>query len=107
MQLLYVGFEQRQNVREYIFHGVTYGEETRVFVVTTEMSMFRDFHIGLQEGPVLCLRTLAAEMESLGSARLPPIHRTSERDVRAYLVDRSMPPPKANAKRPRPKDAHL
>lgn len=47
MQLLYQGFEQVKNVREYIFHGVAPGEETRVFVVRTDIGLFLEFHLGL------------------------------------------------------------
>ncbi len=88
MQLLYQGFEQVKNVREYIFHGVAPGEETRVFVVRTDIGLFLEFHLGLQEGPVLCLRTLTAEMEALGAERAPLRHTISEKDIQAYLISR-------------------
>ncbi|HYL38485.1 MAG TPA: hypothetical protein VEV17_21385 [Bryobacteraceae bacterium] len=87
MQLLYVGFEQAKDVREYIFHGIAHGEETRVFVVSTKMALFLEFHLGVQEGPIMCLRTLAAEIEALGAAGAPPLHHIiDERDIRAYMA---------------------
>jgi hypothetical protein len=102
MQLLYMGFEQAKNVRDYIFHKVERGEETRVFVVSTEMSLFLEFRLGLQEGPILCLRTLAAEIETLGPARLPPPrHTISAQDIQAYLISRPTPgAKKAGFKKP-------
>jgi hypothetical protein len=100
MQLLYMGFEQAGNVREYTFHGVTYGEETRVFIVDTDLALLREHHLGLQEGPILCLRTLTAELDTLGAAQLPGKHQIVERDIRAYLLNRlSAPAKKGFAKR--------
>ena len=103
MQLLYVGFEQAKNVREYIFHGVTHGEENRVFVVSTDMALFLEFHLGVQEGPFLCLRTLAAELEALAPEQPAPLHHTlNERDIRAYLAaPLRFGAKKSSAKRPR------
>ena len=107
MQLLYVGFEQAKNVRQYIFHGITQGAEPCVFVMSTDMALFQELHLGLQEGPIMCLRTLAADLESLGPAQSPASHRSiHEKDVRAYLVGRAAPPGKKGVpKRPRPENS--
>lgn len=75
MQLQYVGFEQVKNVREYIFHGVAHGEKTKVFVVSTDMALFLKHHMHMQEGPVLCLRALKAELDSFDPAQQPPLRR--------------------------------
>ena len=75
MQLQYVGFEQVKNVREYIFHGVAHGEETKVFVVSTDMALFLRHHVHMQDGPVMCLRTLKAELETVDPVKPPPLRR--------------------------------
>jgi hypothetical protein len=86
MQLMYVGFEQARNVREYTFHGIARGEETRVFVVSTDMALFLEWHLGIQEGPMMCLRALAAKLEALDPSQSPPLrHTINEQDVRTYL----------------------
>jgi hypothetical protein len=101
MQLLYMGFEQAENVREYIFHRVVRGEATRVFVISTDMTLFREPRLSLQEGPILCLHTLAAALEASGPDGLAPRHAISEQDVHAYLVSRPAPgSKKVKGKRP-------
>ena len=82
MQLLYVGFEQAKNVREYVFHGIAHGEEPHVFVVSAEMALFQSFHVGLQEGPMMCLRTLTADLEALDPANpVGAVHRCRPKGV--------------------------
>jgi len=104
MQLQYVGFEQANNVRQYIFHGVAQGKETSVFKVSTDMAMFLEFHVAVQDGPILCLHTLTEELATLDPAQSPPLrHRIDERDMRSYLA--ALPlfgSKKSAAKRPRP-----
>ena len=103
MQLVYVGFEQIKNVREYIFHGIIQGQEPQVLSISTDMALFRELQVGLQEGPVMCLRTLAAELEGLSPAQMPAPHRAiREADIRAYLLGRGAPAKKGGDKRPRP-----
>jgi len=65
MELRYMGFRHVNNTREYIFHGVEFGAETKVLVVAAELELFRNCHVRLQDGPVLCLRKLTAELEKL------------------------------------------
>ena len=62
MQVLYMGFEQEENIRQYIFHRITHGEETTVFFVSTDLALLRRNHVNLQEGPALCLHALMAEL---------------------------------------------
>jgi hypothetical protein len=56
MQLRYVGFDQAKNIREYKFDGVAAGEANTHFVVSADRALFIRHHVGLQEGPALCLK---------------------------------------------------
>src|SRR3989442_14897850 len=105
MQLLYVGFEQVKNVREYIFHGVAHGEEAKVFVVSTNMDLFLKHHLRVQEGPVLCLHTLMAELEASTPTKQPPSRRAiTDKHMTAYMAA----PGFHSNKKPSPKQpAHL
>jgi hypothetical protein len=91
MQLLYMGFEQEENIREYIFHRIAHGEDPQVFVVSTDLDLFRKNHVGLQEGPALCLGVLLAELEA---AELPqqwlPRRVLTDQHMQAYLVTRGV-----------------
>jgi len=89
VQLIYMGFEQEQNVRQYIFHRTASGEETRVFVVSTDMALFQRNHIGLQEGPAMCLGALTAELGAVECPQPPPQRRAlTDKHIQSYLVSR-------------------
>ncbi len=95
MQLLYMGFEQKQNIRQFVFHKMAHGEETKVFEVSIDLALLLRNHVSLQEGPALCLCVLRAELESAGAPQLPPSRRAlTDQHVQAYLVARSVPKPK-------------
>jgi hypothetical protein len=80
MQLRYVGFNQAKNIRTYKFDGVTEGETTTHFVVSADLALFVRYHVGLQEGPALCLKKLSADLEVL--QQLP--HELTGGDLAAY-----------------------
>ena len=102
MQLQYIGFEQVNNVREYIFHGVAHGEETKVFVVSTDLDLFRKNHVGMQEGPALCLRILTTEMDAIESSQPPPLRQAlTDQDMVAYVIYRGVSTPRKQGPRPR------
>jgi len=84
MQLRYLGFEQSQNARAYRFDGVE-GDVTRQFFVTTDIRLFRTYDVGIQEGPSLCARKLAADL------RLSPCgaHELTTEDLRLYAEKRA------------------
>ena len=84
MELRYLGFEQSQNARSYKFDGVE-GRTTRHFVVTTDLRLFRDFNVAIQEGPSLCARKLAEDI----SANSEGMHELTTEDLRGYVERRS------------------
>ncbi len=56
----YLGFDQAANVREYRFERLVPGHGTEQVVVGADLTVLRHCQVGLQEGPALCERFLAA-----------------------------------------------
>jgi CspA family cold shock protein len=90
MQLQYLGFDQVQNVREYRFEGVTRGADTRHFTVDADLALFTKHHVGMQEGPVVCLRILTAELPST-AGQLNVRRKLTDADMMEYLSTRVVP----------------
>jgi cold shock CspA family protein len=62
--LRYVGFEQTEGMRSYKFERTPPGENMKTVVVTTDMAIFTQHRVLLQDGPALCLRLLETESAS-------------------------------------------
>ncbi len=88
MELHYNGFTQLDNVREFIFHGVSPGEETKIILVAADLSLFAKHHVALQEGPLLCQRKLSSELPTLSSAQSVLPRELCENDISAFAADR-------------------
>ena len=103
MQLQYMGFTQSGNVREYVFHRVAHGEDTKVFLVSTDMALFLKHHVGVQDGPVLCLRWLSAKLEAADPAQDASVrHAITDIDMLGYMATATpYGSKKHGAKRPR------
>lgn len=100
-RLRYIGFEQRGNIRAYRFEQVTPGQQTKTFIVSTDMTLFTKHHVGIQEGPALCLHCLLAELNAASAAVRPLLPCSlTDRDMLAHLASRPVP-------RPRPRPRHL
>ncbi len=65
MELRYLGFDQKQNTRQYKFDGVATGQPTLHYVVTADLALFREHRIGIQEGPSLCAHKLPPPLRKL------------------------------------------
>jgi hypothetical protein len=85
MELRYQGFDHQANKRVYRFDGLAKGEPTVQFVVTVDLALFARHHIGIQEGPSLCARKLAANL-ALSSDRE---HELTNDDLQAFAQARS------------------
>ncbi|MEK7408443.1 MAG: hypothetical protein AAB225_25505 [Acidobacteriota bacterium] len=102
-RLRYMGFEHRGSVRIYRFERLTPGEEKGTFTVDADLALFTRHHVGIQEGPALCLHLLAAELDVAGAAA-----RTSfgcsltDREMLAHLASRPVPRAKYGPKRTLP-----
>ena len=75
-----MGFNQAKNIRKYKFDDVAKDETTTHFVVSADLALFVRYHVGLQEGPSLCLKKLSADLEAL--QQLP--HELTSGDLAAY-----------------------
>lgn len=99
--LRYLGFEQSGGARSYRFERISAAEDKKTFLITAEMSLFLKHHIGIQEGPALCLHLLS---EALG--KQGPTEASSSRswltdtDMLAHIASRPVPPPKRGRKHP-------
>ena len=95
----YMGFEHMGHVRAYRFMRFSLGEETEIFVVNADVDLFAKHHIGIQEGPGLCLAVLVAEQNAAarGSQRRP--RSLTEADMLAHVAKRPVPAAKHHPKR--------
>ena len=70
MEIRYLGFEQRQNARVYRFDVRIEGRLTKQASVTADMAVFRNYSVGIQEGPSLCGNKLtAADVRAYADAK--------------------------------------
>ncbi len=85
MELRYLGFDQKQNTRQYKFDGIANGQPTLHFVVTADLALFLAHRIGIQEGPSLCANKLSSAQQAATEVKL---ELTSE-DLRAHASART------------------
>jgi len=63
-QLRYIGFRHLENLRRFRFERIAPGAPTQCFEVAANLELFHTLRIAIQEGPALCMRVIAAELES-------------------------------------------
>jgi cold shock CspA family protein len=98
--LRYVGFDQTKGIRTYRFERTSVGEETETFAVTTDMALFTKHHIGIQEGPGLCLHLLMAGVEAVGAVTGLEVKRSlTEQHMLSYLASKPVPGSRPHHKR--------
>lgn len=101
--LRYVGFEHRGSVRAYLFDGLTPGAEKRRFAVDADLGLFAKHHVGVQEGPSMCLHLLAAELGISDAAAWTSLQCSlTDRDMLAHLASRPVRRAKYGPKRTPP-----
>lgn len=86
MELRYLGFDQKQNTRQYKFDSVVNGQPTLHYVVTADLALFREHHIGIQEGPSLCAHKLTSAQQASTEVKL----ELTGDDLRAHADARSL-----------------
>lgn len=62
LDVRYVGFEQTGNIRRFHFESVACGQASRRYVVSVDLALLGEYHVGVQEAPALCLRKLLARL---------------------------------------------
>ena len=90
MELRYLGFSQLQNARAYRFDVTETGQAKRQLVVTVDLGLFRMHHVGIQEGPNLCAKKLAADLQgcSESAPAMTGSHELTGEDLRAFAEAR-------------------
>jgi cold shock CspA family protein len=100
-RLRYLGFQQEGYIRRYLFQLFAPGEPHKTFTVNSDLALFTKHGVRLQEGPGLCVRMLAGELNRLqASEEVTCGYSLTDREMLAHLADRPVPPPKG-AKRDR------
>jgi hypothetical protein len=104
MELRYLGFDQLQNARGYRFDVVTKGDPIRHFIVTVDLALFRTHRVAIQEGPSLCARKLAADLEkgTDGTHELTTEDLQAHADSCAAAEARKIESRKGGTRRPKP-----
>src|ERR1039458_4054531 len=94
-QLRYVGFRHLENLRRFRFERITPGGPTQCFEVAANLTLFHTLRIAIQEGPVLCMRVIAAELEAGRKWEDLACCPLTEQHMRDYLASRPAPGAKA------------
>src|SRR6185312_2989918 len=85
MDLRYMGFDQTLNRRVYKFDYCSKGSPPAGFLVSADIALFLKHHISIQEGPSLCARKLANDIETMQ----PGEHELTNDDLLAFASDRA------------------
>jgi len=80
LEIRYLGFDQRENSRVYRFGVQTDGRTMKEISVTADMVVFRDYGVGVQEGPFLSGNKLTADLGRGWEGE----HELTAADVRAH-----------------------
>lgn len=91
MEIRYLGFDQRQNSRVYRFDVRTGAHLTKQVSVTADIAVFRNYSVGIQEGPLLSGNKLSADLERGWDGE----HELTGADIRAHAGAKAL----AEAKR--------
>jgi hypothetical protein len=82
VELRYVGFDQHANTRAYKFDSVEKGRPIVRLVVTTDLTLFLQHHVSIQEGPSLCARKLSTDPAEIGEYD----HQLTKQDLVAFAT---------------------
>jgi hypothetical protein len=85
MQLRYMGFDQSKAVRIYRFDSIVDRAPAVRYIVAVDLTLFLKHHVGIQEGPSLCARKLASDLETIEQRE----HTLTSEDLLAYVTARS------------------
>ena len=85
MELRYMGFDQARGTRVYRFDCVAAGQPVTRHVVKVEMRLFLQHHVGIQDGPSLCARKLAAGIDADQQGN----HELTDADMLAFTGERA------------------
>ena len=95
----YLGFDQQGGVRSYRFEQILRDEENMTFTVTSELALFTKHHVGMQEGPAICLQLLMIQLASGETGQRRLNCSLADQDMLAHLARQPAPAAKHQAKR--------
>jgi hypothetical protein len=96
----YMGFGQEGSLREYRFRRISRGVETIEFVMNADLTLFAKHHVGIQEGPGLCLHILLGQGAASGAPAAAAPRSLTESDMLAHLASRPSPQAKGTRRSP-------
>ena len=96
--LRYLGFDQTMGIRTHRFERASGGEETETFAVTTDVALFTKHHIGIQEGPALCLHLLMVRLGDAAGGTAALQCSLTEEHLLTYLASKPVPGTKRHHK---------
>jgi hypothetical protein len=99
VEIRYLGFDQLQNSRVYRFEVREKGQPSRQLPVTANMDVFRNYSVGIQEGPTLSGNKLTADLERGWELE----HELTAADVCAYANSKSLAEAQRAAARKNPR----
>jgi hypothetical protein len=104
MELRYQGFDQAQNARVYRFDLIVKDRVTTRLEVIADLSLFRTYHVAIQEGPSLCAQKLTADLliSPDGTHELTIDDLRAYADARAAEEARKQLARKSGPRRPKP-----
>jgi len=85
MQLRYMGFDQTKATRIYRFDSIVDRAPAVRYIVAVDLTLFLKHHVGIQEGPSLCARKLASDLETVQQRE----HTLTSEDLLAYVTART------------------
>ncbi|MEO8127652.1 MAG: hypothetical protein ABJF23_27015 [Bryobacteraceae bacterium] len=82
MRLRFMGFDQRGAARIYKFDQVAVGVDAIHMVVEIPMALFTEYHVGIQDGPALCLHALN------GDSKRESARELTGSDLQSYVASK-------------------
>lgn len=91
-RLRFMGFQQERGVRSYRFEMAVPEGQKATFIVHADIALFTKHHVGIQEGPSLCLRLLASKPDGASTSGGTAFeYSLTDRELLAYLASRPVP----------------
>jgi hypothetical protein len=84
MEVRYLGFDQERDRRVYRFDVSAKGEQRRQLEVTADIALFQTHRVAIQDGPSLCARKLASDLET----HIEGAHTLTTEDFRLHAEAR-------------------
>ena len=86
-----MGFRHLEDLRYFRFERITPGAPTQSFEVAASLALFHTLRIAIQEGPALCMRVIATELEAGRNWQDLASCPLTEQQMRDYLERRPGP----------------